>query len=104
MSFQTDVERVGSLMHTLATAEVINNTFGMVTGIERGLGSILAQLQVEAATGRLNRESAASLRELAVRIEDSRLLFGIPETWLIDRVVANAVSLRKRLDQLFPPS
>jgi hypothetical protein len=104
MSFQSDVERVGSLMQTLATAEVINNTFGMITGVERGLASILTQLPAEVSAGRVSRETAASLRELAVRIEDSRLLFGIPETWLIDRVIASANALRKQLDRLFPVS
>jgi hypothetical protein len=94
MSLQNSIEHVEQLMHTLATADEIPNTFGMTANVEGGLKQILAQLPPDRED--LDPDTAARLTRLATHIEDNRLLFGIPEQWLIDRVMTAAATLRRR--------
>ena len=82
MALENSIEHVAALMHTLKTQEVINNTFGLITSIKRGLSVILADLARETAGGKLAPDVADRLRRLVSDIDDQRSLFAIPERWL----------------------
>ena len=101
MSLESNVEQVAGLLHTLATEDVIHNTFGLISNIHRGLQQIGAALPA-ADTARVEQETVRKLRQLLDRIENNRTLFAIPETWLINNVMSAAASARQRLDRLFP--
>jgi hypothetical protein len=88
-------------MHTLATQDVIPNTFFLISSIHRGLQQIQTELSRPNA-GDSDRNTIASLRTVLSRIENGRLLFAIPETWLINNVMSAAESVRRRVEQLFP--
>ena len=99
MPLEKDVEQVRSLMHTLATQDVIDNTYGLIMSVRGGLHRILADLSAETAQ-RAGADVLARLRELAVGIEERPSLFGIPEKWLINDVLSTAKTIRMRLDAL----
>jgi hypothetical protein len=101
MSLQTNVDHVAALMHTLATQDVIPNTFGLISSVHRGLEQIRADLsRTDAASA--DPAVVGKLRQVLDKIENGRLLFAIPETWLINNVMAAAAAVRKRADELFP--
>jgi hypothetical protein len=98
MSIQQNLDDVTADVHTLATAEVIDNTFGLICNIQRGLQSIQRQMTPVNAGATLGQETADRLRELVTRIIDNELLlFGIPEKWLRDSVMAAAKEIQRRL-------
>lgn len=98
MAIQQNIDQAASYIHTLATAEVINNTFGLISSLQRELQNILLQLPAD-PEARLGQETTARLRELVTTIEDKHLLlFGIPERWLIDNVLSSAKSIRRKLE------
>jgi hypothetical protein len=98
MSLQESTDRVASLMHTLATADVINNTFGMTNSVLQGLQAIHRQLPAGKVSDAFGEEGTQRLRELMTYIEENTSLFGIPEKWLINNVVNTARDIRRRLD------
>jgi hypothetical protein len=98
MSIQQHIDDVSAQVHTLATAEVIDNTFGLICNIQDGLHSIQRQLLAVNAGAALDQDTADRLRQLVARIIDNELLlFGIPEKWLRDSVVAAAKDIQWRL-------
>ncbi len=100
MPLRTNVDHVAGLMHTLATQDVIPNTFGMISSVHRGLEQIRTDLaRPDAASA--DPGVVSKLRQLLDRVENGRLLFAIPETWLINNVMAAAAGVRKRADELF---
>jgi hypothetical protein len=101
MSLQTSIDQVAALMHTLATQDVIPNTFGMISSVHRGLQQILADLS-HASAETVSGETVGKLRQVLSRIENGRLLFAIPETWLIKNVMDATANVRRKVEQLFP--
>lgn len=97
MSLAQNIDRAASLMHTLTTAEVIDNTFGLVSNLNQVLQQILRELP-SASSGGLDAEAQSRLRELARIIQGNRLVFGIPEKWLVDNVVHSATRILQRLE------
>jgi hypothetical protein len=99
MPIQQSIDNAAQMVHTLATAEVINNTFGLISNLHRELQSIQRQLPAGRAGETLGQDTADRLHELVVTIEDKKLLlFGIPEQWLINNVLTAAKAIRQRLE------
>jgi hypothetical protein len=103
MSLESHVRQAAASVHTLATADVIPNTFGLIGSIHRDLQQIAAALPSADTAARADQDTIRQLRQLIDRIEGNRLLFAIPETWLINNVMSAAATVRQRLDRLFPP-
>jgi hypothetical protein len=99
MPIQQSIDRVASIMHTLATAEVVDNTFGMVYTINQELQNILREVPASNASAALGPETVDRLREVVANVENNRLLFGIPEQWLINNVLTCARNILQRLER-----
>jgi hypothetical protein len=96
MPLPQHVDQVATILHTLTTAEVIDNTFGLLTNLHHQLQSI--QNQLPQAADALDKKTADRLRELVTTIEERpSLLSGIPEKWLINNVLGCAKAIRRRL-------
>jgi hypothetical protein len=99
MSIQGHIQQAASLMHTLRTADVVPNTFGSIGTIRQCLQRVLAQLPANNVRAALGKETADRLEALLTEIEDNRLVFAIPETWLVNQVLTAVQQLRQRLQQ-----
>lgn len=97
MSILGNVQQASSLMHTLRTADVVPNTFGTIGTIRQCLQRILTQLPASNVRATLGQETTERLEALLSDIEDNRLVFAIPETWLVNQVLTAAQQIRERL-------
>jgi hypothetical protein len=97
MSILGNVQQASSLMHTLRTADVVPNTFGTIGTIRQCLQRILTQLPASNVRATLGQETTERLEALLTDIEDNRLVFAIPETWLVNQVLTAAQQIRERL-------
>jgi hypothetical protein len=99
MSILGNIQQASSLMHTLRTADVVPNTFGTIGTIRQCLQRVLALLPANNVRATLGKETAERLEALLTDIEENRLVFAIPETWLVNQVLTAAQQLRDRLQQ-----
>ena len=99
MSILGHIQQASSLMHTLRTADVVPNTFGTIGTIRQCLQHVLAQLPARDVRAALGQETTDRLEALLTDIEDNRLVFAIPETWLVNQVLTGAQQLRERLQK-----
>jgi hypothetical protein len=99
MSIQGHIQQASSLMHTLRTADVVPNTFGSIGTIRQCLQRILGMLPPGDVRAALGKETTEKLEALLTDIEDNRLVFAIPETWLVNQVLTATQQLRDRLQK-----
>jgi hypothetical protein len=99
MSILGNVRQASALMHTLRTADVVPNTFGSIGTIRQCLERVLAMLPANNVRAALGQEAADRLEALLTDIEDNRLVFAIPETWLVNQVMTAVERLRERLQK-----
>jgi hypothetical protein len=77
----------------------VPNTFGTIGTIRQCLQRVLAQLPASNVRATLGMETAERLEALLTDIEENRMVFAIPETWLVNQVLTAAEQLRQRLQQ-----
>ena len=99
MSILGSIQQASSLMHTLRTADVVPNTFGTIGTIRQCLQRVLAQLPASNVRATLGKETAERLEALLTDVEENRMVFAIPETWLVNQVLTAAQQLRDRLQK-----